>query len=188
MDYRDHCWPLTLKPLLVLFPSLRLLCSPGICSKSVKLHVLPKGYLGMVKPYYQEQGQLELISGPVQQPLLCFSSTWVSAFSSFLSSLPLQGEDFSVQSSCRTRAQLDLANQAPQKHSSKAELQRLSGECYTGSPRGRTEDAHMDLGYREMLSAWNRRAAEPLRERQARKNWVIWAPLRLAHLSRPLHA
>lgn len=97
--------------------------------------MLPKGYLGMVKPYYQEQRQLELISGPVQQPLLCFSSTWVSAFSSFLSSLPLQGEEFSVQSLCRTRAQLDLANQAPQKQSSKAELQRLSGECYTGSPR-----------------------------------------------------
>lgn len=95
----------------------------------------PRDTIGMVKPYYQGQRQLELISGPVQQPLLCFSSTWFSTFSSFLSSLPLQGEEFSVQSLCRIRAQLDLTNQGPQKHSLKAELQRLIVGCSTGSPR-----------------------------------------------------
>lgn len=36
-------------------------------------------------------------------------------------------------------------------------------------PREDREDAHIDLGHKEVLSAQNRGAAEPLRERQARK-------------------
>lgn len=122
-----------MKPLLVLFPSLRLSCSPGIYSKPVKLHVLPQGYFGMVKSCYQEQRQFKLISGLAQEPLSC--SAALGSQLSVLSGLPFQGEEFSVQSLCRTRAQLDLGNQDPQKHSSKGELQRLSGECSTGPAR-----------------------------------------------------
>lgn len=66
---------------------------------------------------------------------LVFSSTWVSTLSSFLSNLPLEGEEFSLQSLGRTRTQVDLTNLGPQKYSSEAELQRLSGECSTGLPR-----------------------------------------------------
>lgn len=53
---------------------LKALVYSCIYSKSVKLHVLPKGYFGMVKSSYQEQRQLELVSGPVQEPLLCLAA------------------------------------------------------------------------------------------------------------------
>lgn len=111
---------------------------------------------------------------------LVFSSTLVSASSSFLSSLRLQREGSSLrpkssvclQSLCRTGAQVDLAGLA------EARWEGSTPPSRDLASRGQRKDAHIDLGHKDVQ---NRGAAQLLREKQR----LISAALRLAHVSKP---